>query len=96
MKMPFAAVLFLSAIVQGAVVAGECVWKGAGWARFDKKENWQGGKVPSAEDMIKPASMLLDLGGGKAVVAGMKSSGCIRKEFRSEFSKLDWLLFCSI
>ena len=75
MKMPFAAVLFLSAIVQGAVVAGECVWKGAGWARFDKKENWQGGKVPSAEDMIKPASMLLDLGGGKAVVAGMKPSG---------------------
>jgi hypothetical protein len=25
--------------------------------------------------MIKPASMLLDLGGGKAVVAGMKPSG---------------------
>lgn len=74
-KVGLAAVLGVAACVLSAVGAEPCVWKGSGWARFADGANWSGGKVPSAADMVKPGTMLLDLGGGKASVAGMEPKG---------------------
>ena len=59
----------------GGAAAETCAWTGSGWARFADAANWADGKVPSAQDAVKPGTMLLDLGGGKASVAETKFDG---------------------